>query len=102
MQRSEYEYAFTPDWFAGGGYIRKDFDKPGLKWQFLNGTQDDLLRRLWRRHAHHDLHARSCTRPPVLPGAPAKQQTASPDDRCCLHTGPLGREGFAWLSCLDR
>ena len=24
-----------------GGYIRKDFDKPGLKWQFLNGTQDD-------------------------------------------------------------
>ncbi len=41
VQRSEYEYAFTPDWFAGGGYIRKDFDKPGLKWQFLNGAQDD-------------------------------------------------------------
>ncbi|MGE6605762.1 AttM family quorum-quenching N-acyl homoserine lactonase [Halomonas sp. NPDC076908] len=41
VQREEYEYAFTPDWFAAGGYIRKDFDKPGLKWQYLNGTEDD-------------------------------------------------------------
>lgn len=41
VQRSEYEYAFTPDWFAAGGYIRKDFDKPGLKWQFLNGELTD-------------------------------------------------------------
>lgn len=42
VQRCEYEYAFTPDWFAAGGYIRKDFDRPGLKWQFLNGTSDDF------------------------------------------------------------
>lgn len=42
VQRPEYEYAFTPDWFAAGGYIRNDFDRPGLKWQFLNGTQDDF------------------------------------------------------------
>lgn len=35
VQRKEYAYAFTPDWFADGGYIRKDFDKPGLKWHFL-------------------------------------------------------------------
>lgn len=41
VQRGEYEYAFTPDWFAAGGYIRKDFDKPGLKWQFLNGEATD-------------------------------------------------------------
>lgn len=41
VQRSEYEYAFTPDWFARGGYIRKDFDKPGLDWLFLNGDSDD-------------------------------------------------------------
>ena len=41
VQRAEYEYAFTPDWFAAGGYIRKDFDRPGLRWEFLNGTADD-------------------------------------------------------------
>ena len=41
VQRSEYEYAFTPNWFAAGGYIHKDFDKPGLKWQFLNGELTD-------------------------------------------------------------
>ena len=28
VQRAEYEYAFTPDWFAAGGYIRHDFDRP--------------------------------------------------------------------------
>jgi len=41
VQRAEYEYAFAPDWFARGGYIRADFDRPGLKWQFLNGQADD-------------------------------------------------------------
>jgi N-acyl homoserine lactone hydrolase len=41
VQRSEYDYAFTPDWFSSGGYIRKDFDKPGLKWQFLEGLATD-------------------------------------------------------------
>jgi glyoxylase-like metal-dependent hydrolase (beta-lactamase superfamily II) len=42
VQRAEYEYAFTPDWFAAGGYIRADFDKPGLKWQFLEGLSTDF------------------------------------------------------------
>jgi len=42
VQRREYEYAFTPDWFAAGGYIRKDFDRPNLKWQFLDGEHTDL------------------------------------------------------------
>jgi len=35
-------YAFAPDWFARGGYIRKDFDKPGLEWSFLEGTATDF------------------------------------------------------------
>ena len=42
VQRAEYEYAFTPDWFSRGGYIRKDFDRPDLKWQFLAGDQTDF------------------------------------------------------------
>ena len=41
VQRKEYEYAFTADWFAAGGYIRPDFDKPGLKWHFLDGALTD-------------------------------------------------------------
>lgn len=41
VQRREYEYAFTADWFAAGGYIRKDFDKPDLKWFFLDGEATD-------------------------------------------------------------
>lgn len=40
-QRAEMEYAFTPDWFAAGGYIRKDFDRPGLKWELLAGEGSD-------------------------------------------------------------
>lgn len=41
VQRREYEYAHAPDWFADGGYINKDFDRPNLKWQFLNAEADD-------------------------------------------------------------
>jgi N-acyl homoserine lactone hydrolase len=42
VQRAEYEYAFTPDWFSAGAYVRKDFDKPNLKWFFLQGKQTDF------------------------------------------------------------
>lgn len=41
VQRREYEYAFAPDWFAAGAYARRDFDRPGLKWQFLEGDATD-------------------------------------------------------------
>lgn len=43
VQRIEYEYAFTPDWFSASGYCRKDFDREGLKWHFLEGETDDFF-----------------------------------------------------------
>jgi N-acyl homoserine lactone hydrolase len=42
VQRREYEYAYTPDWFSAAAYIRKDFDRPGLKWILLEGEQTDF------------------------------------------------------------
>lgn len=42
VQRAEYEYAFTPDWFARGAYIRKDFDNPQLKWLILEDAWGDF------------------------------------------------------------
>ncbi|MDF1670734.1 MAG: N-acyl homoserine lactonase family protein [Roseovarius sp.] len=41
VQRIEYEYAFNPDWFSEGAYIRADFDRPGLDWKFLGGEYTD-------------------------------------------------------------
>ena len=41
VQKLEYNYAFTADWFSAGGYIRNDFDRPGLKWHFLDGPLTD-------------------------------------------------------------
>ena len=41
VQRIEYNYAFNPDWFSAGAYIRADFDRPGLEWKFLGGEYTD-------------------------------------------------------------
>jgi len=41
VQRAEYDYAHAPDWYAAGAYIRKDFDRPGVAWQFLDGPATD-------------------------------------------------------------
>jgi N-acyl homoserine lactone hydrolase len=41
VQRAEYDYAFNPDWFSRGAYIRADFDRPGLNWKFLGGEYTD-------------------------------------------------------------
>ena len=40
VQRSELHYAYVPDSFMRGAYIRKDFDKP-VDWFFLHGWEDD-------------------------------------------------------------
>jgi glyoxylase-like metal-dependent hydrolase (beta-lactamase superfamily II) len=42
VQQREYDYAFNPDWFSKPAYIRKDFDKPGLDWKFLDHKKDDF------------------------------------------------------------
>ena len=42
VQRKEYDYAFNPDWFSKGAYIRADLIKPGLNWQFLRDENDDF------------------------------------------------------------
>jgi glyoxylase-like metal-dependent hydrolase (beta-lactamase superfamily II) len=60
--RSEYEYAFAPDWFAAGGYIQKDFNKPGVPWALLEDTEDgydvfgDGTIRCWRTPGHAPGH----------------------------------------------
>jgi N-acyl homoserine lactone hydrolase len=42
VQRKEHEYAYNPDWFAKAAYIRQDFDKPNLKWHFLEDKKTDF------------------------------------------------------------
>lgn len=41
--RNEYDYSNNPDWFAAGGYIRKDLDRPGIDWQFLDPEKDAVF-----------------------------------------------------------
>ncbi|MEI4263797.1 AttM family quorum-quenching N-acyl homoserine lactonase [Roseovarius sp. D0-M9] len=43
VQRTEYDYAFDPQWFSAGAYIRADFDRPGLNWKFLGGETTDMF-----------------------------------------------------------
>ena len=40
VQKAELHYAYVPDSFMRGAYIRKDFDRP-VNWFFLNGWEDD-------------------------------------------------------------
>jgi glyoxylase-like metal-dependent hydrolase (beta-lactamase superfamily II) len=41
VQRAEMQYAYMPDFFQAGAYIRADFDKPNLNWLLLEGYRDD-------------------------------------------------------------
>jgi glyoxylase-like metal-dependent hydrolase (beta-lactamase superfamily II) len=42
-QRIEYDYAFNPDWFSQPAYVREDFDKPNIRWKFLQGKKTDYF-----------------------------------------------------------
>ncbi|WP_428030017.1 AttM family quorum-quenching N-acyl homoserine lactonase [Ancylobacter sp.] len=35
VQRREYEWAFSADWYMKLGYVMKDILKPGIQWEFL-------------------------------------------------------------------
>jgi glyoxylase-like metal-dependent hydrolase (beta-lactamase superfamily II) len=40
-QREEMHYAYVPDFYQAGAYIRADFDKPQLNWHLLEGQSDE-------------------------------------------------------------
>ncbi|MGB9662229.1 MAG: N-acyl homoserine lactonase family protein [Moorellaceae bacterium] len=42
VQRDEIHFAYAPDFYMKGAYIRKDFDKD-VDWLLLNGWRDDKL-----------------------------------------------------------
>lgn len=42
VNRKEYEYAYTADWFAKGGFIRNDFDRANLDWNIININDHDV------------------------------------------------------------
>lgn len=42
VQRTEWDYAHAPDWFARGAYVRKDFDRPDLDWLLLEDSWGDF------------------------------------------------------------
>ena len=60
--RTEYEYAHAPDWFAAGGYVQADFNKPGIDWVLLDDTDDgydlygDGVIRMWQTPGHAPGH----------------------------------------------
>jgi N-acyl homoserine lactone hydrolase len=60
--RSEYEYAFAPDWFAALAYIQADYNKPGVQWSLLEENEDgydvfaDGTIRCWRTPGHAPGH----------------------------------------------
>jgi N-acyl homoserine lactone hydrolase len=60
--RTEYEYGHAPDWFAAGGYIQADYDKPGVPWVLLEEGDDgydlygDGVIRMWRSPGHAPGH----------------------------------------------
>jgi len=60
--REEFEYAHAPDWFAAGGYIQADYNKPGVPWVLLEPTDDgydlfgDGVIQMWQTPGHAPGH----------------------------------------------
>ncbi len=62
VTRTEYDYAHAPDWFAAGAYINADFDRPNVRWNMLEETEDgydlygDGVIRMYRTPGHAPGH----------------------------------------------
>jgi N-acyl homoserine lactone hydrolase len=62
VTRAEFDYAHAPDWFAAGGYVQADFNKPGIDWILLEPTDDgydlygDGTIRMWQTPGHAPGH----------------------------------------------
>lgn len=62
VSRKEFDYAQAPDWYAFGGYIQKDYVKPGIDWLYLADTDDgwDLFGdgsfKIWQTPGHSPGH----------------------------------------------
>ena len=40
MTRTEYDFAMAPEGYFAMGYIKADYDKPGIDWVFLEDYED--------------------------------------------------------------
>lgn len=43
VQRAAMDYALSPDWFCAGAFVRADFDRPALRWRFLEDAWGDFF-----------------------------------------------------------
>jgi glyoxylase-like metal-dependent hydrolase (beta-lactamase superfamily II) len=62
VDRTELEYGHNPDWFAAGGYIQADYNKPGVNWVPLESHEDgydlfgDGVIKAWKTPGHAPGH----------------------------------------------
>ncbi len=62
VSRTEYEFAMAPEGYFAMGYVKADYDKPGIDWVFLEDDEDgydlfgDGVLRCWRTPGHSPGH----------------------------------------------
>lgn len=43
VQKQEFDYAQSPDWFSAGAYISADINRGSVHWRFLNGHRSGIV-----------------------------------------------------------
>ena len=62
VTRTEYDFAMAPEGYFAMGYVKADYDKPGVDWVFLEDGEDgydlfgDGVLRCWRTPGHSPGH----------------------------------------------